>query len=1497
MINQLCIRLLIAGLLCTTLSTISLGQNQKAQEGMTVTSRNFQSFNAPVKSHLSEWEALTPKSTQSHPEFGILPKDAPCTNCVEDLTKRKVDERYFIDLDDPSKFYVQKALGDLHQLVNNNWVSIDHNLAQKSGGLYESRFAYESAGIQTNEQHSFIRTVHGSVQFNNWTLYTINGDETTFQGSMSWENYSIGEDGMYVTNAFPGIDAELIIFRGSIKTNFILKSNEFGTFDYLAFSDTFSGQEGLELNFAEHNGLRGTGTLQVHTQQHSLLEVSEAILFARNGPKDLMRTGEYLLEGNSMKVLVPFSWINANINDYELVIDPAVTGTATLAQASITGSRYNGSCTFANSCDYNLTVTSPANATLTNVAWTFTYTAAGSCWLEDGAIRISSGGCTSPASSGYYWFCNAIGGGNCSGNNQTIWNDVSSCMPAPSCTPVNVPFILRFYRSCWGSSGCSNTCIGAGSPWTMTITGQTIAYTNTASPITLSATSVCAGGSINASTTGQYGVPGYTYNWSFSPTGSPSVGTGSSTSITFPTAGTVTLYSFVTDACGNVVTATRTVTVTPGPTIAVNSATICEGQNAVLNATGATTYSWSPSATLSAGTGSSVTATPATTTTYTVSGTTGSCTGTATATVTVNPNPVISVNSEIICSGGSAVLNASGASSYSWSPATTLSAGTGSSVTATPTSTTTYTVTGTTGSCSNSASSTVTVNPNPVISVNNATICAGQNAALTASGATTYSWTPAATLSASTGTSVNATPATTTTYTVTGTIGSCTSTATSTVTVNPNPVIAVNSATICAGQNAVLNATGANTYTWTPSATLSSGTGNSVTATPATTTTYTVTGTTGSCTGTATSTVTVNPNPVVSVNSATICAGQNAALNATGANTYTWTPSATLSSGTGTSVTATPATTTTYTVTGTTGSCTGTATSTVTVNPNPVVTVNNSTICAGQNAVLNATGANTYSWTPSATLSSGTGNSVTATPAITTTYTVTGTIGTCTGTATSTVAVNPNPAVSVNSATVCSGQSANLNASGANTYAWSPSATLSSGSGASVTATPGTTTTYTVTGTNSTTGCSSTASSTVTVNPTPTVTASNNGPLCQGSTLDLTANSSAGATFNWSGPNGFTSTAQNPTVTSSADVANEGVYTVVATLGNCASTASTSFSLIPGISSAINSNGPYCANEGVVVLSAVNPGGTWSGTGIVNPATGAFDPSQANIGPNSITYSIPGSCGGPTTALVVVNPVPVVSFTNSSSTGCAPLTVQFTSTTSGVIAHNWNFGNGQTGTSTSESPQFVNSGCYNITLNATDANGCIGTYTANNLICVPADPIAQFHATSNEQSILNPTFQFVNTSSNATGYTWNFGDGVTSNQSDPFHTYDDPESSYEVVLVASNSAGCTDTARLTVLIREEVLFYIPNSFTPNGDESNNAFEPVFTSGIDATHFLLMVYNRWGEAVFETKDPLIGWDGTYSGILVPTGTYIWTLYFKDPNSDKKYEYRGHVNVLR
>lgn len=289
-------------------------------------------------------------------------------------------------------------------------------------------------------------------------------------------------------------------------------------------------------------------------------------------------------------------------------------------------------------------------------------------------------------------------------------------------------------------------------------------------------------------------------------------------------------------------------------------------------------------------------------------------------TATINAAPSLTVNAPSICTGQSVNLIGSGAATYTWNTGATTS-----SINVSPVATTVYTLTGSNGgACVSTSTTAVTVNTTPTVAVNTSTICSGQTANLTASGAATYTWNTGATTA-----SIAVAPASTTVYTITGANGVCTNAKTTTVTVNATPTVAVNSSTICSGQNTNLTASGATTYSWNTGATTSS-----INVSPVSTTVYSITGTNGTCTDTKTSTVTVNATPTVAVNSSTICNGQSTNLSAGGATTYSWNTGAVTAS-----ISVSPVSNTTYTVYGYNGTCSSSALSNVVVNALPSVSV------------------------------------------------------------------------------------------------------------------------------------------------------------------------------------------------------------------------------------------------------------------------------------------------------------------------------------------------------------------------------------------------------------------------------------------------------------------------------------------------------------------------------------------------------------------------------
>ncbi len=437
----------------------------------------------------------------------------------------------------------------------------------------------------------------------------------------------------------------------------------------------------------------------------------------------------------------------------------------------------------------------------------------------------------------------------------------------------------------------------------------------------------------------------------------------------------------------------------------MSNTSICAGQCVQLTSTSTgqvDTYQWNVSGgTITGATSANATVCFNSAGTYnvslTVSNVNGSDTKTINSAITVNSTPLVTVNpaSSSLCAGSSTTLTTSGGTTYTWSPNTGLSSTTGSSVIANPNVTTTYTVTGTSSAgCTATAMASVLVSPIPTVSVGNTSICNGQSAPLTASGANTYTWSPNTAINSTTGSQVTVNPTITTTYTVTGlSANGCSATSSSVVTVNNVPTINAPSVTVCAGNPANLAATGADSYSWSPATGLNTTTGANVIANVSQNTTFTVTGVTAAgCAATATAVVTVGATIEITVNSPVICEGASVTLTASGASTYTWSPATDLNQTNGSIVIASPTTSTTYTVTGfNANGCSGEVLSIVAVKPPPTLTPINDSICKGQIANLSVIGANNFTWSPSAGLSATTGNSVQASVAVNSTYVVNGT--------------------------------------------------------------------------------------------------------------------------------------------------------------------------------------------------------------------------------------------------------------------------------------------------------------------------------------------------------------------------------------------------------------------------------------------------------------------------------------------------------------------------
>lgn len=264
-----------------------------------------------------------------------------------------------------------------------------------------------------------------------------------------------------------------------------------------------------------------------------------------------------------------------------------------------------------------------------------------------------------------------------------------------------------------------------------------------------------------------------------------------------------------------------------------------------------------------------------------------------------------------------------------------------------------------------------------------------------------------------------------------------------------------------------------------------------------------------------------------------------------------------------------------------------------------------------------------------------------------------------------------------------------------------------------------------------------------------------------------------------------------------------------------------------------------------------------------------------------------------------------VDFNADITQGCEPLEVVFTDVNiqaPGTICV-WNFGDG---TGSNDCGQvthiYSNPGTYDASLIIITPEGCTDTAYYSNLIEVYPNPTALFILNPENGTVIHNEITYTNMSSGAISYNWTFGETASpslSNDTDPVVSYPSEESGvYETCLVAINEFGCTDTLCKNVSILDELLLFVPNSFSPDGDEFNNIFKAE-GRGIDLeSGFRMLIFNRWGEVIFESYDINIGWDGTFKSKPVQDGTYTWkiTVHNSEIEAEIK-EYIGHVTMIR
>ena len=620
--------------------------------------------------------------------------------------------------------------------------------------------------------------------------------------------------------------------------------------------------------------------------------------------------------------------------------------------------------------------------------------------------------------------------------------------------------------------------------------------------------------------------------------------------------------------------------------------------------------------------------------------------------------------------------------------------------------------------------------------------------------------------------------------------------------------------------------------------------------------------------------------------------------------TGTWSPSTINTSTAGTSI---------YTFTPDAGLCATVKTMEIEIISLPIVDagVDQEITC-----ITNANGAQigsapvagyTYNWIPSTGLSDNNVANPIANPIGSTTYTLTVTnpFG-CSSVGQVNVTIDNTPPIigitnnTGSSTLTCTLLDISLTATGGLNYSWDNG--LGTASTVSITS-PGT---YTVTGFGPN-GCESTDQITITENTdVDLIVALSSNEICSGEDAVINVTSSSASSFNWTvtqaGVSGATAgsgsnSAQGldiiQTLTATGSVPGTVDYIINPVLGSCIGTAQTITIIVnPPVNPLFSQLGPYCFND--VISDNLNNISDNSISGTWSPAT----ISTSTIGTTTYTFTpIAGECAVQETMNITVNDLPSVSIIADNIEGCAPLLVNLTGGSS-TGTNIWTLENGDVLNGTSINTTFLFPGCYDVSLYV-EENGCSNTLTLADYICIQNDPIAAFTVSPQSFTDVNQIINFSNNSQGAVQYIWDFGDGLSSQSYEPSHLFVETEAGALVTLTAISDFGCIDSTQVFIPFDEQEIFYVPNTFTPDGDNFNQIFTPVFYSGFDPYNFEMLIFNRWGELIFETRNADKGWDGSYglSGGDAQDGVYTWKITYKNPETDERKVVVGHVTLLR